>query len=58
MKNLQFHVRQDLLEYNVVDFILDGEYAGTATIKAELMVGIANSIRRDARFDFDIKDSR
>lgn len=58
MMNLRFDIRDDLMEYNVVDFICDGEYAGTATIKAALMIRVANAIRHDPSVDFDIRDKR
>lgn len=58
MINLRFHLREDLLEYNVVDFLVDGEYCGTATIKAKLMTDIGTALAKSDRFNFDITDGR
>lgn len=57
MKSLLFVVRDEITGFVVIDFMLDGEYSGTATIRPSLLSALATSITRE-KFAVDIEDRR
>jgi hypothetical protein len=51
-------LKDALLEYDIVDLELDGEYAGTMQVRSSLMLELAKAVRRSEMFHIDIEDRR